>query len=222
MDWSDRNFEHFEDFDSEVWDEEQWEKFMEEADRRVEDYMKLIEEEIKHRKENETDFNDDEMEKNKETVAEMSESDYAYGDNEERENTDAFLDNQEKAESFKTLPVWKIAYDFGFAVHDFVEKYYPGDYVPPEILMLCRNCFLIAAKIAGGHAMGYDKDVLEGNIAYCKRGLKAAENCLEALEKLRIKIKATPALLKLYGFSLRTRNAVREWIKDLRQRIWWR
>jgi hypothetical protein len=45
----------------------------------------------------------------------------------------------------------------------------------------------IGARIAGGHGMGHEDDVLCGNIVCCKRSLAAADECLEALESLKAK-----------------------------------
>ena len=222
MDKLNNNFEYVEDFDDEVWDEEKWEKFMQEADKRVDEYLKRIDDELKKAKESPLNHNYCVEEQGIEKPDEAFELEPFESVDESWRTPEKPWDDREDERDFEEIPAYRIAYDFGFAVHNFIEKFYPERIDIPEINQLAENCFVIGSKIAGGHGIGYERDVLEGNIANCKRGLNAAEECLEALENLRMKTKPTPELLKLYGFSLKTRYAVREWIEELRSRIWWR
>lgn len=205
-------FENVEDFDDEVWDEEKWEKFMQEADRRVNEYLKRIEDELKKAEEEQEIYKADKT---------FESETFEYVDDSWRMSEKPW-DVRDDEKDFEQIPAYRISYDFGFAVHNFIEKFYPERVDIPEIKQLAENCFVIGAKIAGGHGIGYERDVLEGNIANCKRGLKSAEICLEALVNLRMKTSATAELLKLYGFAVRTRNALIEWIDELRSGIWWR
>ena len=222
MEEFDDSFEYSEDFDDEIWDEGRWEKFMQEADRQADEYLKKMEEELERAEEFSHNFDSSEKEQEVEKDDEVNESEFSECENEIWKPPDVKWKETERKRDFEQIPAYSTAYDFGFAVNNFIKKFYPERFDIPEIRQLAENCFVIAVKIAGGHGMGYERDVLEGNIANCKRGLKAAENCLDALENFRIKTKATPELLNLYGFSQKTRNAVREWIEELRNRIWWR
>ena len=222
MDKVNGSFEFLEEFDEEIWDEEQWEKFMQESDRLTEKYLKKMEEALRRSEDDSAlDENVDE-EPVTEELDEIQKPDQSELEFTNLGSSEMSWENEEKIDDFRQIPAYRIAYDFGIAAHDFIEKFYPERIDVPEIKQLARNCFIIAAKIAGGHGIGYEKNVLEGNIANCKRGLMAAEECLKALGKFRIKTKATPELLRLYGFSIKTRKAVEEWINELRSRIWWR
>jgi hypothetical protein len=219
MDGLEDIFEYEEEFDDEIWDEEQWELFMQEADKKVDEYLRRIEEDIENSEEHHKQSLIEEDEYSREEL-----QDSTFFDSQEKRwsgSREAWKEDEE-SNDFRLIPAYRIAYDFGFAVYHYIKDFYANDTTVPEINHLAKSCFVISAKIAGGHGMGYDMEVLEGNIACCKRGLQAAENCVEALENLRIRNNPTPEVLELYGFALKTRNAVREWIDELRRKIWWR
>ena len=81
---------------------------------------------------------------------------------------------------------------------------------------------IAAAKIAGGHAMGYEDDVLCGNIANCKRGLAGAESAEKALLELKaagcLPAEVVDALLPDVRAVI---EAVKARIEELRKRVWW-
>jgi hypothetical protein len=212
------DFEYPDDFDEEVWDEKKWEEFMQESDRKADEYLKKFEEERKkgdsvpHLPEPKKDSHfDDEID-------EESELEFSDLEPEAWESPRMYWEDGD----FEQIPAYQIAYDFAIAAYNFVELFYPERADVPEIKQLLENCFIIPVKIAGGHGMGYEKDTLEGNIANCKRGLVAANNCVNALENLKAKTKTTPELLRIHVSAVKTREVVKEWIEELRGRIWWR
>jgi hypothetical protein len=212
------DFEYSDDFDDEVWDEKRWEEFMQEADRKADEYLKRFEEEHQkgdgahHIIEPKEDFLcDDELD-------EESEMEFSDLESEAWESPRMYWEEG----NFEEIPAYQIAYDFAIAVHNFVELFYPERIDVPEIKELAENCFLVPVKIAGGHGMGYEKDTLEGNIANCKRGLIATNNCVNALASLKAKTTPIPELLKLYTLAVKTRDVVKEWIEELRGKVWWR
>jgi len=212
------NFEYSDDFDEEVWDEKKWEEFMQEADRRTEEYLKR--------------FKEERQKGNGGDLLQEPKGDLCYDDKEEEEFESEFLDLEPEAwESprmyweegdFDQIPVYQIAFAFAIATHNFVERFYPETTDISEINELLQNSYIIPAKIAGGHGMGYEKDMLEGNIANCKRGLVAANNCVNLLAALKARTTPTTELLRLHALAVRTRDAVKAWIEELRGRIWWR
>ena len=212
------DFEYSDDFDEEVWDEKRWEEFMQEADRKADEYLKRFEEEHQkgdggHPLKKPTgDLRCDDE------VDEESELEFSDLKPEVWESPRMYWEDGD----FEQIPAYQIAYDFAIAVYNFVERSYPERIDIPEIKQLLQNAFIIPAKIAGGHGMGYEKDTLEGNIANCKRGLVAANNCVNALENLKAKTKTTPELLRIHVSAVKTREVVKEWIEELRGRIWWR
>jgi hypothetical protein len=75
-------------------------------------------------------------------------------------------------------------------------------------------------KLAGGHVMGYQPHTLGGNIAECKRALRAMNRCLEFLIEIRTRdwIDAEKHL-SLDEIALEARNAVGIRIVDLRNQF---
>lgn len=203
-----------EDFEDEVWDEEQWEHFMQEADRKVEEYLEKFEEELLSKKE----FPDGE----EDSYPLPGEQEEGRSDEEQWKRPDSEWYDGEGDESFRNLAVWRTAFRFASEAKRFVERSGTPKRHEINYQTLLEHCLTIPAKIAGGHSMGYDREVLEGNIACCKRALKDADECVEALERIRIKEKPTKEVLRLYGSALQTRNGVAEWISELRRKIWWR
>lgn len=84
------------------------------------------------------------------------------------------------------------------------------------------GCHVAAAKVSGGHAMGYEDDVLCGNIVNCRRGLAGVDEGIAAVRELAAS-KVLPAgvvseILDMYD---ETRKAVEARIAELRAKVWW-
>jgi hypothetical protein len=212
------DFEYSDDFDEEVWDEKKWEEFMQESDRKADEYLKRFEEE---RQKGDSLTHLPEPKEDSHSADEIDEESHPEFPDLEPEAWESPRMYWEEGD-FEQIPAYQIAYDFSLAAYNFVELFYPERTDVPEIKELAENCFLIPVKIAGGHGMGYEKDTLEGNIANCKRGLVAANNCVNALASLKARTTPTPELLKLYTLAVKTRDATKEWIEDLRGKVWWR
>lgn len=91
-----------------------------------------------------------------------------------------------------------------------------------EVLEALSLSSLVPAKIAGGHGMGYERDSLCGNIAYCKRALKCLGQCVEALMSIRSRnLAATHQLDALVGRAWEVEKEVKARIDDLRSHVWW-
>lgn len=85
----------------------------------------------------------------------------------------------------KTIPAYVEAHEFCVRLHTYFTRHL-GDaaYGDEDVLHAISSAHLVPAKIAGGHGIGYDRDSLGGNIANCKRALKKADTCLEALHDI--------------------------------------
>lgn len=128
------------------------------------------------------------------------------------------------------IPAYKLATEVGMKVHDALAPYMSREPARDDDLediderlgKAGIGCHIAAAKIAGGHAMGYEDDVLCGNIANCKRGLAGAIEAEEAL--LSLKADGTlPADLvdRLLPDVRAVIDAVNARIETLRARVWW-
>ena len=127
----------------------------------------------------------------------------------------------------KDIPAYRLATEVGMKIHEALEPYLNSKSEGDEefdrrIGEAGIGCHIAAAKISGGHAMGYDDDVLCGNIANCKRGLAGAEQCERALIELRDEGKLPAELVDSLLPDVRdVIRAVKDHIEALRARVWW-
>ncbi|MDX1531925.1 MAG: hypothetical protein R3362_10415 [Rhodothermales bacterium] len=124
-----------------------------------------------------------------------------------------------EAQDVEDLPVYRMAYGLGEAVLNWAEAL-PEEAKDAVLVDFCHNALQVTAKLAAGHAFGYEPDMLGGNIAMTKRGLSAANRALAALRQL----KAAPYLrhadyLRLYEQGQEVRNAVGLHVQVLRERF---
>jgi hypothetical protein len=98
----------------------------------------------------------------------------------------------------------------------------PADSGDEEIGEAFINAHIACAKIVGGHGMGYDDDVLCGNIVCNKIALAANKRCEEALLALRER-KVIPAdvIDPLLPDLLEARASLEQRIAELRSKVWW-
>ncbi len=68
--------------------------------------------------------------------------------------------------------------------------------------------------------MGYDREVLGGNIACLKRGIKSANAALDLLMEMKLRSYMNPArYLEMYEQTYEVRNTVGLYIQELRERF---
>ena len=122
-------------------------------------------------------------------------------------------------QSVDDLPVYRSARALATAVLRWSEPI-PSNVKDGDFVQFCSNALQIAAKVSGGHAVGYERDMLGGNIAYVKRGLAAANAALEALRSLRDAPYMRAAdYRRLYEATYEVRNAVALHVLRLRERF---
>lgn len=184
----------FEDDDEEpeIWDEFQWERFMQESDMRSEKYRRLLKKYWDHpdrdllvAKEMGWDWLVDALEAEKRgEIPDDDEDEFDFYDEEMEEGEDWKRETGYESYEFddvENLPVYRKAYQFGLDAYDLVKKI--GEDRQDEVLGdFIGSAMIPGAKIAGGFAMGFEMDSLGGNIANCKRGLAAANRALNALQ----------------------------------------
>lgn len=134
----------------------------------------------------------------------------------------------------RQIPAYKLANDVGLRMHEALQPFmkarvpddpeeWDRDEIDERLGEAYIGCMIAAAKIVGGHAMGYEDDVICGNIANVKRGMAAAEKAEAALLWLRDE-RALPADLveTLLPDVRAVIEAVKGHIETLRARVWWR
>ena len=97
-----------------------------------------------------------------------------------------------------------------------------GDEADERLADAYLHSLIPVAKVSGGHAMGYDDDVLCGNIVCNRIALDSAEKCVAALRSLRADGSLPPATADtLVADAERMRAAIADRIAELRNKVWW-
>ncbi|MCS6860218.1 MAG: hypothetical protein NZT92_07855 [Abditibacteriales bacterium] len=212
------------EFDDRPWTEEEWEKFIECSEIRAAKYGELLEtfmddpncDEIIAREMGWDEPDDEGTAADVEWMNSIAEA--AVHD----EEIEEFIRRRE--EGLRALPAYARSFEFGLKCHNLLRPYVQAEADPPDddLIAAFSESRLIAVKIAGGHAMGYEDHTLCGNIVCCKRSLAAADKCLAALESLKARGKVPSEVLDpLIAACREVRSVVEQHIAELRSRVWW-
>jgi hypothetical protein len=141
----------------------------------------------------------------------------------EEEDDDEFGDRE-----CDRIRAYRLAFDNALKVHDALKPYMAKEVNEKDedydrrLGQAYIGCNIAAAKIAGGHAMGYERDVLCGNIANCKRGLVGAVEAEQALLELKEEGLLPAGLVdRLLPDVRAVIDAVKARIEELRAKVWW-
>lgn len=221
--------EFYEDDD---WDEEDWERFLQKADVRNAKYIELFETLHNHpdcdgliAKEMGWDHKyKDCDDKNKSCDdCEKSNECHIYEINQIFDNSIGYDETTERdVEDVKKITAYKKSYEFCIRLRKYF-KNSKGIDTDENIIEAISASSIVSAKIAGGHGMGYGKDLLCGNIANCKRSLKNARKCIYSLELVRANALFPESEMNiLISEAIKVEREVIKWIEELRSKIWWR
>ena len=218
-----RNFGDEDENEPEIWDEDRWEEFFREVDKRTDKYSKLLDKYMDH-------TNRDQI-----IAEEMGWTHLLDEDNDERDEWmgDFIIDEYEEGEewkrltgyeptdfdSFENLPLYQKAYDFAVDAKKMVNRRF-ADSNDKSVRAFSRNVTIPAAKIAGGFGFGFEMESLGGNIANCKRGLNAANRALDALYEIgEKKLLDREIYLEYSGRAKVVRDELAIYIIELRERF---
>jgi hypothetical protein len=107
-----------------------------------------------------------------------------------------------------------------------MKKNNPGKAHDEDVAELVSDAFIqikiVAAKISGGHAMGYEDDVLCGNIVCNTIAREAIDKCVEALDDLAkrklLNKRSLPGVMKEIDALKKTLD---DRIAEMRAKVWW-
>ena len=213
----------------EVWDEFRWEQFMQEQDRKVDRLIELMKKYM-------DDPNRDEIIEREmgwsvppgEAENDLDFLGQEFFDEDEEEDGEGWKsaagveDEGEELElhAFRKLPAFQKANDFGLRAFDFVEKLPEHIREDSDVVDFISNAMIAAAKLAGGASFDEDANLLGGSIAYCKRGLNASNNSIEALQAMkRRKIIDEASYLSLFEDAKEVRDLIAVYIVELREKF---
>jgi hypothetical protein len=206
------------------WTEEEWERLLRSSELRAARFEELFE-----TLENHPDRDRiiaEEMGWDPELLCEDPEQDAAEEFEEELEPDEEWEEEDRRQQAaLESMPAYAEAQDWSAKAYSslrtFLEAAEEVDADDP-LAIACCHPHIVPAKLCAGHSMGYDDDVLCGNIVYCKRALKAARESVAAMEQLAESGTVPEHLiLPLIEQGNRVIRLVEEHIAELRARVWW-
>lgn len=183
--------------DPEVWNEYEWERFLQQQDRTTEKYFHLLDRYMDHPERDQLiakEMGWEDIEEDEEAMELFCEA------GEEEDDFDAFTSSPVYADTLK-LHTW---------VNAWLERL-PSHIEEPEAVKMASSCALCGAKLAAA-LCGVDDTEIGMTIAYLKRGLKAANDALEAAAKLT---ETNTMTARHHRFFLKLLFRVRDRIVDL-------
>lgn len=218
----------------EAWDENRWEAFLRESDRRSDRYMELLfqfmqehphpgEENKKSLSDWETRFRNFLRRKgwldaidNQET-----ESDALTTENEDAWEGELFLEDDEQIElfNFESLPLYQQAFSLTSDVLEWAHSL-AGERKNLSLVHYCSHLTQIPANIARGHGFGLEHEYIGGYIACVKRGLADANAALATLKQMKTApYMESGTYRRFYEQTYELRNALGVYVQDLRAKF---
>ena len=159
-----------------MWDEYDWERFLQQQDRKTERYMELLEKYV------------DDPERDQIIAREMgwshnidaNESEWAdfSFDDEDEDDEDEAEPGEEVAEGFELHPLYQASFALTVWVDQLFEEVGEAQNSPSAV-KLATNSAMASAKLAAALSDD-DVDEIGMTIAYLKRALKAITNAMDA------------------------------------------
>jgi hypothetical protein len=172
-----------------IWDEYDWERFLQQQDRKTEKYMELLERYIDHPNRDQIiaremgwhHLLDKDGEKWAESVDSLFEEENGSGEQSEQEDDSA--EEGAEAESFEVHPLYKASFALTVWIDQFFDETQEMQNHPAAV-RLSTNVAIASAKLAAALSDD-DVDEIGMTIAYLKRALKAVTTALDAAFQLR-------------------------------------
>ena len=171
-----------------VWDEYQWEQFLQQQEKRTEKYMELLEKYIDHperdeiiaREMNWTHLLDDSHREWEEEVEAMFEQEADGLESDDGEGESA----KKVGYPFESHPLYRMALEFSAELGKFIDELPPKVAEHPAANALQTGATITAAKLAAALSDGSEVEDLGMCIAYLKRALHAINSSLNAAAEL--------------------------------------
>ena len=197
-----RNDDH--DFSGDVWDEYQWERFLQEQDRNTEKYFGLLERFVDHPERDaliakEMGWDSCEDDSEIEEIADLMCS-------EDQEDASRYDDEEGEFDRFSQSPI----YEDTLKLHRWINNWIDSDDKVrdhPEAIRFATRSAVCGAKLAAA-LCGDDSTELGMTIAYLKRALKASNDALDAaanLVEIGLLDKRRAAVARRHVFKIRNR-----------------
>jgi hypothetical protein len=124
------------------------------------------------------------------------------------------------------IPAYAVARALGSRINDVLRPLMEGQDPDDDRSRLLAEAYIsvhqAAAKIAGGHAMGYDDDMLCGNIVKNRIALETVQSGEQAWSELVEQQIVSPQVAEPFIAEIRgLQTLIEERIAELRTRVWW-
>jgi hypothetical protein len=171
-----------------IWDEYQWERFLQQQEKRTEKYMELLEKYMDHpqrdeiiaREMNWTHLQEDRGRQWEEEVDAMFEQELAGMEDETGEEEQ----KEEGGYPFESHPLYRLAIEFSAELGKILDGLDPKAQEHPAASALQTGATVTAAKLAAALSDGEKVEDLGMCIAYLKRALHAANGALSSAAHL--------------------------------------
>jgi hypothetical protein len=175
-----------------------------------------------------TDTNDDE-----ETIDDWLEDEFDDdddgdddGDDDDDDNGDCARAWDEERDQLNRIPAYRAARSLADRAGKALRPLMEAEDLDEDLGRLLGEAYIsahqAAVKIAGGHAMGYDDDVLCGNIVNNRISLDAIQRCQQAWAELQeLQIVSREVAEPLVAEMREVQKLIEERIAELRSRVWW-
>jgi len=218
-------------YNDEIWDEFKWEEFLKEQDKKVERYMELF-----YRYQDNPNCDEiiiremgwsclfeqaDEDRENNEFDDEFFDDDDDDAEGEEWKIAAGINDEDFAFNDFHNSPLYQKAHEFAVTALRLSEKLSERFRSDSSVVDFISNATIAGAKIATGTAISEeDLNELGCSIAYCKRGLAAANLAIAALKEMKGKnIIDGELYLNLVKEATEVRNGIASYILELREKF---
>ncbi len=225
--------------DGEIWDEERWEAFLKEHDRRIDRYMSLLfkfmtenppagEEGSPARKAWESDLRQFLISNGISPDDALPRMLAGHFTDEQDEDTlffeaeQSYLEHEDlddEVHHIRNVEIYVDAHRHAVRILNWSNSL-PGQVKDSTLVQFCSHITQIPANIAKGHGMGLELEMIGGNIACLKRALAASNAALELLGELKPAEYLDSTLYRsFYEETYEIRNQVGIYVQDLRGRF---
>ncbi len=221
--------------EGEFWDEERWEAFLKETDRHVERYMTLLfrfmsedppvgragssarqawERRLRVYLLSNGIHPDDDLPRHWD---ESEDPETTSTDDQTAFFASASLDDA--VSNLERLPVYRASHRLTSRVLSWSNTL-PGPLKDSTLVQFCSHVTQIPANVAKGHGIGYEMDMIGGNIACSKRALAAANAALDLLTEMKgVDYMTDDLYLSFYEDLFHVRNDIGVYVQELRARF---
>ena len=172
-----------------IWDEYDWERFLQQQDRKTERYMELLEKYV------------DDPDRDQIIAREMGWShqiegsdsewaDFSFDDGEDAEEPEDSCEGEDVAESFELHPLYQASFALTIWVDQLFEELGEANNTPSAV-KLATNSAMASAKLAAALSDD-DIDEIGMTIAYLKRALKAITTAMDAALQFSKEVRLDP------------------------------